>query len=311
MKKILISLSLWLGVSLLWAQEAEYSKASFQNRIASSGIKSGVAIGYAYGKDGRKKPAGYKEFMEMFDKKGLLRQYIVYENNQIKERWSFKYNKQKLKSAALCYNGQEELIEKYTNKYKNGLIISQEGARNGVPYKITYKYKKKKLIEEKKIENGVEKYTLTFSYNTQGEQTQKLYKNQKYAVRTDFVYNDQNQMISEKLYVDDTLKQYTNYSYNEKGEKYKETKYNTNNEPQTEYTYFYTPGGIVRKIALYDFNLGYEEYSWVYTFDGNGNIDKMYTYSAKYNLKVNNQDKPVYVREHVYRYFKKKKTKKK
>ncbi len=297
-------------ISCLFAQNPEYDSVKEQKRIVNSFIKSGVAIGYPYDKQGRKKPAGHKEFMEMYDKKGLLRQYIIYDNNQIKERWSFKYNKKRLKTGALCYNGREELLEKYTIQYKSGKASIKTGEKNGTSYKISYKYEKNKLIEETKTIEGIEIHKTTSTYNSSGNITKKVYTKKSLTVTTDYLYNENNLLISEKIYVNDALDHYINYKYNQKNQKYQETKINNKGISLTEYTYFYTSDGKIKKIALFDFNLGYEQYSWVYTYDGNGSINKMFSYSSRQDIKSTKKQIPIYVREHTYRYFTKPKVKK-
>lgn len=310
-KKYLVSLFLSLGfIGSLFAQTPDYDDIKEQRRISKSFIKSGVAIGHAYDKKGHKKPAGHKEFMELYDKKGLLRQYIAYNNNQIKERWSFKYNKKRLKTNALCYNGQEELLEKYIIQYKGKNPSVKTGEKNGTPYKISYKYSKNKLVNEIKTIEGIEIFRHTYTYNVNGDLTKKIYVKKNFTITTDFLYNENNQLISEKLYVNDALDHYINYEYNDKGLKFKKIKCNNKGISLTEYTYFYTTDGKIKKVALYNSSLGYEEYSWTYTYDGNGSVNKMFSYSSRKDLKSKTRQLPIYVREHTYRYFPKPKSKK-
>ena len=297
----LLSLGLFFNAV---SQQINYEDPKEQKRIAQGLIKSSVGIGYAYDKMGKRKPAGYKETMEMFDKKGMLNQYIIYKDNQIKERWAFRYNKNGLKTDARCSNGKEELIEKFKITYKGKNPILKKGEKNKVPYEITYEYKNNQLLEEIKFVNGTEIYRHTYIYDAKRNAIKKEFKKKEFVITTNYIF-DNNLLISEKIYVNDSLEHYKNYTYNDKKEKYKEIKYDNHGKEISTYTYFYTSDGKVQKVAFYNPGLGYEECSWTYTYDGNGSVSKIFTYSSKKDL--NSNKKPVYVTENTYRYFPKKK----
>lgn len=304
-QKYIITCLLSLGLFFhSFAQQTDYEDPKEQKRVKDGLIKSSVGIGYTYDKMGKKKPAGYKETMEMFDKKGMLNQYIIYKDNQIKERWAFRYNKNGLKTDARCSNGKEELIESFKITYKGKNVVSQKGEKNKVPYEITYKYKKNQLLEEVKSVNGIEAYRHTYTYDSKGNAIKKEFRKKEFVITTNYIF-DNNLLISEKIYVNDSLDHYKNYTYNDKKEKYQEMKHDNHGKEISTYSYFYTSDGKVQKIAFYNAGLGYEECSWTYTYDGNGSVSKIFTYSAKKDLKTSKE--PVYVTENTYRYFLKKK----
>ena len=120
------------------------------------------------------------------------------------------------------------------------------------------------------------------------------------VITTEFKNNVYGNPILKTISKNGNLKQYTEISYNDASIKKEEKIFDSNNNLVTTYSYEYDDQGRVFVVTFFDHILKYEKNRWKYLYDGNGLLNKLYTYDS-------GDSTPVFVKEYYYKFPKKKK----
>jgi hypothetical protein len=279
-----------------FAQETQENEKE-RLQLKKAKVSSETIMGFGVDEFGKALEQGTKKSTRLFDENGNMTSLIEYNtNSQPTKRLLLKYNTENQLIAGAEYLGFDQLMDKYTINYKNGLKVRKVSTLDSNRYEIQYKYDKNGAILEKSKYKEINEKEYSYKYEYAGKLLAKeTYWSEKMTLVKSFQYDSLNRLITEKN-SSDKYQGYTfTFAYDSLGNKAKETQWSTENIPYEWFEYVYDEKKQITSVKKYNY-LGNLTYTWRYFYDKNNNVEFVKIYES-------NAQRLVYITQYVYRYF--------
>lgn len=293
MKRLTIALVLVLGVCFSgFSQEIDEKE---KKQFKKTRVSTETLMGHGVDEYGAAKEIGTKKSTRLFDDQGNMTTLIEYnEKSQPISRNVFKYNKSNQQIGGLVYEGYDKLVDKYRVSYdKTGNKVRKQGMLDDKKYDIQFSYDAQGNLTEKTKYNQEDEKVYKYSYSyIGGKLMQEEYWSENFSLTKTFNYNEKGYLTEEKSRTDKFQGYTFEFTYDSLGNKTSEKKYTIDNLPYEWYDYTYTEGKNIKTIKKYDF-MGVLTYKWVYLYNDKMNLESVKIYEA---------DELIYITKYLYKY---------